>query len=415
MSLTNAYALVIGVSQYRHIQPLPRVADAEDLAGVLRDPSSCGYEPANVTLLQEAEATRARIVDELDRLGQRASPESTVLVYFSGHGGRLPGDGGDSYLMPIDGEWGVPERLEPTAISSRLLGDKLAAIPAARLTVILDCCHAAGLAQARHVTAAAWVSDIADDTLGRLAAGRGRVVMAAARGDGSAYVMGGARYGLFTEHLIAGLRGAAGRSDGLVRVLDLYSHVQRNVVARNPGQRPVLKTELEDNYAVALCQGGAGSVRKVSGSPDDFAYDALVVYPADDRDRAWARDTLIRVLEERGVRVCVEELDAELGRARVLEIERLVSASRFTLPVLTPRFSTGGFEELQTAMAQHLGVEDGMARLIPIVREPCEARLGLRMLVALDMIRDENVAPGVERLVRTLRKRAAVLPPATGS
>jgi len=30
------------------------------------------------------------------------------------------------------------------------------------------------------------------------------------------------------------------------------------------------------------------------------------------------------------------------------------------------------------------------------------------MLVHLDMIRDENVAPGVERLVRTLRKPAVV-------
>src|SRR5262245_43009135 len=58
------------------------------------------------------------------------------------------------------------------------------------------------LAQARDMTNAAWVPDLADDALARLAAGRGRVVMAAARGDGLAYVMPGARHGLFTEHLI---------------------------------------------------------------------------------------------------------------------------------------------------------------------------------------------------------------------
>jgi hypothetical protein len=276
-------------------------------------------------------------------------------VYFSGHGGCLPGDPGDTYLMPIDGAWGSQEQLEATAISGRLLGEKLSAIRAERLTVILDCCHAAGLAQARDVNPAGWVPELADDALGRLAAGRGRVVMAAARNDGSAYVMTGARYGLFTEHLIAGLRGAAGGADGLVRVLDLYHHVQRNVVARNPS--------------------------------------------------AWAR-SLIRLLEERGVRVCTEAHDAELGDARVRELERLVSTSRFTLPVLTPRFSTGRFQELQTVMALHLGVEDGRARLIPIVREPCEARLGVRMLVHLDMVCDENVVPGIERLVRVLRKHA---------
>jgi hypothetical protein len=402
MNLTNTHALVIGASQYRHVRPLPRTADAEDLAGVLRDPSSCGYDPANVTLLQESEATRARILDELDRLGRRASPDSTALVYFSGHGGRPPGDGGDSYLMPIDGEGGAQDRLEATAISSRLFGDQLAAIQVDRLTVILDCCHSAGLAQARDVNSSAWVPELADDALGRLAAGRGRVVMAAARGDGAAYVMAGARHGLFTGHLIAGLRGAAGGADGLVRVLDLYHYVQRNVVDRCPDQRPVLKTELEDNYPVARCRA-APCVLDAPSPPAAFAYDVLVVHAPDDRDRAWAQHTLIRLLEERGVRVCTEELDFQLGRPRLLEMERTVAASRLTLPVLTPRFSAGHFEELQTLMAQHLGVEEGAARMTPIVREPCEARLGLRLLVPLDMIRDERVVPGIERIVRTLR------------
>jgi hypothetical protein len=399
----NAHALVIGVSEYQHVQRLPHVADAEDVAAVLRDPGACGYEPGNVVVVQEWEATRARILDELDRLAERAGGDATVVIYFSGHGGRPPGNHGDSYLMPIDGEWSTRERLDATAISSRQLATRLAAIRAERLTVILDCCHAAGLAQPRHLTAAAWIPEVAEGALGRLAAGRGRVVMAAARGDGSAYVMSGARHGLFTEHLIAGLRGAAAGADGLVRVLDLYHHVQRNVVAREPAQRPVLKTELEDNYPVARARAAAPAL--AAPAPAEFAYDVLVVHAHDERDAAWAR-YLIRRLEERSVRVCTEEM-AELGEARTTELERLVASSRFTLPILTPRFSAGRFQELQTVMAQHLGVEDGRARLVPIVREACDARLGLRMLVHLDMIRDENVTLGIDRLERTLRKAAS--------
>ena len=399
----NAHALVIGVSQYQHVQRLPGVSDAQDVAAVLRDPSACGYPPSNVVVLTESEATRTRIVDELDRLAERATGDATVLIYFSGHGGRGPGPDGDSYLMPIDGEWGSRERLDATAISSRHVGVRLAAIRAERLTVILDCCHAAGLAQPRDITAAAWVPEISEDALGRLAAGRGRVVMAASRGDGAAYVMPGARHGLFTEHLIAGLRGAAAGSDGVVRVFDLYSHAQRNVVAREPLQRPVLKTEIEDNYPIARAPDSGPALG--AAAPPEFVYDVLVVHAADERDAAWAR-SFIRELEEREVRVCTEEL-AELGEARVLAVERLVSTSRFTLPIMTPRFSAGRFQELQTVMAQHLGVEEGRARLIPIVREASEARLGLRMLVHLDMIRDENVALGIDRLVRTLQKAAS--------
>jgi hypothetical protein len=158
--------------------------------------------------------------------------------------------------------------------------------------------------------------------------------------------------------------------------------------------------ELEDDSAVALSRRGRRELDR--SPPGTLAYDVLVVHAPDDRDRAWAASTLVRLLEDRGVRVCIEDRDAELGRTRIGELERLVSTSRFTVPVLTPRFSRGRFEELQTLMALQLGVEDGQARLVPIVREPCEARLGLRMLVALDMIRDETVARGVDRLVRAL-------------
>jgi hypothetical protein len=399
MHLPNAYALIIGITQYQHVPPLPEVADAEDVAGVLRDPTACGYPPNNVTVLREDETSREHILGAIDELITNAGTHSTALFYFSGHGGRDSGN--ESYLIPIDGDCRSPERRETTLISSRVLGDKLAAIQAARLLVILDCCHAADLAHTRDVHSSTWTPQLADDALGRLARGHGRVVMAASRGDGASHVMANARHGLFTEHLIAGLRGAAGRGDGLVRVLDLYDHIQRNVVARYPTQRPVLKAETEDNFPVGLC-----TVAPALSPPrrSDFAYDALVVAALDERDRAWAMATLVSRLEERGLRICVETRDAELSSVRVREIERLVASSRFTVPVLTPRFSAGRFEELQTFMALHLGVEQGMARLIPIVREPCEASLAVRLFVHLDMSRDENVVPGVERLIRRLEQ-----------
>ncbi|HEX3481881.1 MAG TPA: caspase family protein [Kofleriaceae bacterium] len=405
MGLTNAHAVVIGVSQYRRIPPLPSVADAEGVAGVLRDPAGCGYDPANVVLLQESDATRDQILDELDRLGHRARPDESAVVYFSGHGGSWPG--GDSYLLPIEGEWSSHDRLEATAISGRRLGDRLAAIRAERLTVILDCCHATGPAQPR-TAGDAWIPAVADGTIERLA-GPGRVVMAAARSDGP-HALARARHGLFTEHLIAGLRGAAGGSDGVVRVLDLYHHAARNVVGRFPDQRPVLKAELEDNYPVARCPSAVRPAPTTSAAPGDFVYDVLLVYAPDDRDRGWARGFL-QLLEDRGVRVCTEELDAGPGSPRLPALERLVSTSRFTMPVLTPRFSAGRFQELQTVLTGQLGVEDGIARLIPVVREPCAARLGLRSLVHLEMIRDDTVLPGIERLVGTLRRQRAPRPP----
>jgi hypothetical protein len=400
----NVHALVIGVSQYAQIRPLPRVADAQDVAAALRDPAVCGADPANVALLVEGDATRAAILDGLDQLARRAGPDATVVIYFSGHGGQLAG--GESYVMPVDGAWGTRDRLDATAIGSRVLGERLAQIRARQLTVILDCCHAAELAHARDLAAEDWLPALGDGALGGLAAGEGRVVMAASHAGGAAYVVAGARHGLFTAHLLGGLRGAAAGRDGCVRVLDLYDHVQRNVVARNPAQQPVLKTEIRDNYALAICARDGRPALSAVAPPSRFAYDVLVVYSPDPRDAAWARE-LIRRLEASGVRVCSEERDAELAETRMHAVEQLVETSRYTMPVLTRRFSAARFSDLQTVMAQQLGVEDGIARLIPIVREPCEARLGLRALVHLDMLRDDNIDPGIERLVRTLRKAAA--------
>lgn len=81
-----------------------------------------------------------------------------------------------------------------------------------------------------------------------------------------------------------GLHGAARGTDGLVRVLDLYHHAQRNVVARNPAQRPVLKTVTGDNYSVALSQAGGHPALTAATPPAVFSYDVLVVYSPDDRE-----------------------------------------------------------------------------------------------------------------------------------
>src|SRR5262249_11753300 len=157
-----------------------------------------------------------------------------------------------------------------------------------------------------------------------------------------------------------------------------------------------------DNYVIAQCPRPARPAL-AAARPTSFAYDVLLVYSPDERDASWAR-SFLRRLEDRGVRVCTEELDAELGAMRISEIERLVSCSRYTLPVLTHRFSTGAFEELQVKMALHLGIEQRKARLIPIIREPSDVPDAVRLLVSLDLRGEDDVAPAVERLVKTLRR-----------
>src|SRR5262249_7175604 len=147
-------ALVLGVSAYQRISRLPPVSDVADVADVLRDPELCGYSPDRVEVRVDAEANRAGIFSALDRLGERAKVGSFVFLYFSGHGGRvLSGPVAECYLMPADATWRSEQDLERTAISGRELSQRLRQMEAERITVVLDCCRAAGLAEPKDACA----------------------------------------------------------------------------------------------------------------------------------------------------------------------------------------------------------------------------------------------------------------------
>ena len=55
----NAYALIIGINSYQHINPLSKaVNDAVDVRNLLIDENTCGYHPDNVCLLTDTQATK---------------------------------------------------------------------------------------------------------------------------------------------------------------------------------------------------------------------------------------------------------------------------------------------------------------------------------------------------------------------
>jgi uncharacterized caspase-like protein len=404
--LEDAHALVVGVSAYRRVRPLPAVQDAQDVAAALADPARCGYPAANVRVLLEEAATRAAIVDALDELAARARPSSTVFVYFSGHGGAAPhaGDGERCYLLPIDGGWDSPAELEATAISGAELSQRLRAVTADRVTIVLDCCRAAGLAAPRDIEAAP-LGELTRRALSPLATGRGRAVLAAARADGRAYVFPGQRNGVFTRHLLAGLGGGASRAGGLVRICDLFEYVQERVVAEAPDQRPVFKAELEENYPIARARTPLAAAVAVPPAPDGLAYDVFLSYARRDPEiRAWVERVLVPSLEGCGIELCLEHRDFALGRPRLREMERAVTNSRYTLAVLSPSYVEDGFTEFQSLIAQHLALETREPRLIPLLRRACRLELGTRMTSLLDLTRDEEVPAGLERLALALRE-----------
>lgn len=263
------HALLIGVGDYVHPRfgSLPAtVRDAEILADLLVDPQRCGYPPDQVRTITGADATGATIRAALASLAQSAGAESTALVYFSGHGGRArEDDQWRTYLCPREAD---PDDLASTALSGAEFGAALAALPARRVLVMLDACHAGGSARLKAADGTTiWKSGLPEDYYEALSRGSGRVVIASSKAEELSCVRPQGDLSLFTYHLRDALGGrAAVRGDGLVHVLDVFHYVNQAVQADEPDQTPILKVDdLDLNFPIAVAPAGGAKAPEPTG------------------------------------------------------------------------------------------------------------------------------------------------------
>jgi uncharacterized caspase-like protein len=247
---THGHALIVGMGA-----DLPNtVQDAAGLAQLLQDEARCAYPPEQVTLLTGEQATRGAVLSALDALARISDPQATVVVYFSGHGYRVAASLGEFYyLMPYGYD---TERLFDTAIRGDEFTARLRQVPAQKLLLLLDCCHAGSLAKPEPSGLTLAKSPMPPETAALLAEGRGRVLIASSQQDELSFA--GKPYSAFTLALIEALCGVgAAAQDGFVRVSDLALHTREVVPGRTAGrQHPILTFEQADNFALAYYAAG---------------------------------------------------------------------------------------------------------------------------------------------------------------
>jgi hypothetical protein len=409
--LKNAHALVVGIANYLHVNRLPGTVlkDAHDIHDLLVDPRYCGYPSGSVQLLLDAEATRVTLLQSLDRLARDSDPDSTVFLYVSSHGGRVEsGPYAGEYLLPVDVDYTSAQALAETAISGDALTAALGAIAARKVVVVFDCCHAAGIGRPKDVTAPVLEAGLPEAYYEALTAGRGRAILASSRSTEYSYAVPGAENSVFTQHLLAGMHGGIPSDDGLIRIFDLFEYVQPHVTADQPGQHPVFKAEVEENFPIALYLGGQkGSVPR---DEEGFRYDAYVSYAVDsDADDAWVWDVLLPRLRAEGLQVAVSGDTGDPGVARVANIERGITQARRTVLVLSPAYLEDRLADFENTLAQTLSIEEDAARLIPVTIAPFEqgrlpARIRMLDLRLRDLTRPRSAERGYfERLVQDLK------------
>lgn len=258
-TFTHGYALLIGVgdSAYQPLSLPVTVKDVQALHQVLIDPNFCAYpnESEHVRLLYDQEATRSKILEQLNWLKEQAeaNPKATVVVYYSGHG-WFSRSQNRYYLLPHDIN---PFDLENSSLSAEEFTNALRQIKSERLLVIIDSCHAAGMATAKKIPSDFEEIPIPKSVINDLKQGKGRVVFTSSQGEESSWIRPDKQMSIYTYHLIEAMKGEANQAhENFVKISHLMKHLSEKVpnsarILCQKEQTPYFSVESED-FPVAL-------------------------------------------------------------------------------------------------------------------------------------------------------------------
>ncbi|NER11608.1 Caspase domain-containing protein [Muriicola jejuensis] len=242
----NNYALIIGVGgdQIEYT-----VNDAKMLQESLIDDKLIGYPKENVLLRTEKDATREGILQAFDELREKTNEDSTILLYYSGHGGKYS-DKHKFFLQPSDM---TADNIMETMITAEELRDKINALPSNKLVLFLDCCHAEGMVQSGIKGLYGMAQKLNDE--------QGIWIMASCQDNEKSY--GHDNHSFFTKALLEVLAGRHVRpfTEPEVSMMDVVEYIFNEVprmasncedMDGNPVvQTPYFKTQMSENLILS--------------------------------------------------------------------------------------------------------------------------------------------------------------------
>ncbi|WP_445491714.1 caspase family protein [Rhodopseudomonas sp. RCAM05734] len=146
----SVHGLVIGIDAYQQVRPLKgAVADARDVEASLK-----GMGVTDVTVLVDAQASRAAVLREMNALLQRTKSNDVIFLSIAGHGAQEPERIKGSEPDGMENVFLLPD-FAPTAAGSvqRILASefnhfiKQFEMRGAKVVFVADTCHGGGMAR----------------------------------------------------------------------------------------------------------------------------------------------------------------------------------------------------------------------------------------------------------------------------
>ena len=309
MPFQQGHAILIGVGSHQHIPRLDvpiSVTDAQSVASILQDPGYCGYPAEQVRVLSHAGASAASILAELKALAERVKPADTVTFFYEGHGDY--GTDGNYYLVTHDAQASGDKVVAGTGLSQGALLEALRRVPAERVLLIFNACHAGELSPSSFgagepaiespAFGAQTLPNTAADAL--LSTGSGRVILGACREDQRSYI-GSGKLSLFTQALVDALQGKGILPrGGFINIFDLYTAVYESVkeqalMTLGREQQPEL-TVLKGigPFAVSLYRGASQTDLGLAEAPAEPPQDAAVRQTSPERSQRFYQQFVVQ-------------------------------------------------------------------------------------------------------------------------
>ncbi len=222
LDYSSSHALVVGINTYRNWPHLEYAAkDAREMSALLE---AQGFR---THLLVDRQATRNNILARLGAIDRSVDKNSRVVFYFAGHGltEDLPGGRERGYLVPVDADnydW------KGTMMPMDRLNRMMKRMKAKHILMAFDSCYS-GLGLTRAVRLHSGL----DDTYIRKMM-RSRSVQILTAGSRSEQAVEAAGHGLFTDHLLAALSGAADiNRDGYITATEIYATLRPSITQKS--------------------------------------------------------------------------------------------------------------------------------------------------------------------------------------
>lgn len=140
---TRVYALAVGIDRYANqdLNLQYSAIDAQSIEQLLKEQLSGVYDDIEVVSLIDNDATKENIINELDKIKQKALPNDVFILFIASHG-----EVADQFYIithdyaKLDGSFD-----DSSWLSSKQLLDKLQEISAQKQLVMLDTCHSGAL------------------------------------------------------------------------------------------------------------------------------------------------------------------------------------------------------------------------------------------------------------------------------